>query len=150
MIIISHRGNLNGPDPETENTNKQIYKALDLGFEVEVDVWYKDKRLWLGHNDCEELVDDRSLYYGCKGNVWFHCKNIAAFDFLKRIECNRYFFHSTDDIALTSNGCLWTYPGKELTETSIAVLPETVPDWDIKKAYGICTDYPNKYAALLR
>jgi len=34
MIIISHRGNLYGPDKENENENKpeQIQKVLDLGY----------------------------------------------------------------------------------------------------------------------
>ena len=51
MKIIAHRGNLNGPDPETENTPNQILKAIDAGFEVEVDMWFHGQnRLMLGHD----------------------------------------------------------------------------------------------------
>ena len=47
MILISHRGNLMGRDPETENSPQQIRKALSLGFEAEVDVWCVDGE-WRG------------------------------------------------------------------------------------------------------
>ena len=40
MKIISHRGNLTGPDPKQENKPSQILKVLEKGYEVEVDVWY--------------------------------------------------------------------------------------------------------------
>lgn len=39
MKIISHRGNLNGPSPKTENTPEQIDFALKKGFDVEIDLW---------------------------------------------------------------------------------------------------------------
>ena len=37
--IISHRGNLNGIDPNNENNPLIIKRALNRGFEVEIDVW---------------------------------------------------------------------------------------------------------------
>ena len=55
------------------------------------------------------------------------------------------FFHNTDDGVLTSHGYIWTYPGKELTKNSIAVLPERVEDWDLSNCAGICTDQPYKW-----
>ena len=42
MILISHRGNTNGVNHEKENSISYIEDALNLGFDVEVDVWYKD------------------------------------------------------------------------------------------------------------
>ena len=55
-----------------------------------------------------------------------------------------YFWHQKDDIALTSRGYFWTYPGKKLTKNSICVLPE----WhNIKKfnCAGICSDFIADY-----
>ena len=49
MKIIAHRGNLSGPT-QTENHPDQIKKALDLGFDVEIDVWYKENKVFLGHD----------------------------------------------------------------------------------------------------
>ena len=39
MKIISHRGNLNGPNKNLENRLDTIEKAIQLGFDVEVDIW---------------------------------------------------------------------------------------------------------------
>jgi hypothetical protein len=35
MIIISHRGNIDGPDLNQENSPKYLEKAIELGFEIE-------------------------------------------------------------------------------------------------------------------
>ena len=48
MKIISHRGNLSGPDPKQENKPSQIINAIQKGYEVEIDVWFKDKKFYLG------------------------------------------------------------------------------------------------------
>ena len=41
MILISHRGNLSGINKESENNPNYIKKAMDSGFDVEVDIWFK-------------------------------------------------------------------------------------------------------------
>lgn len=138
MIIISHRGNINGADPQTENTPGQIKKALDLGFFVEVDVWGSSSRLWLGHDKPGEHT------IGLSPRIYYHCKNLQAAVLLYSEEVE-YFIHDSDKYVLTSTGKLWTYPGNELSYISIAVLPETCEGWDIKNAFGVCTDYPLNY-----
>ena len=50
MKIISHRGNLNGPESETENSPKKIEEALKLGYECEIDVWYQSGIFTLCHD----------------------------------------------------------------------------------------------------
>lgn len=148
--IIAHRGNLYGPDKETgtnlENTMPAIRKALNLGFDVEVDVWIKDDHLWLGHDEPKEYMPAILLEME---QVWFHCKDVPSLqrmiELRERGYKNEYFYHERDTVAVTSTGYLWTYPGKEITKNSIAVLPESVPGWKIDGAYGICTDYPFKF-----
>jgi hypothetical protein len=44
MLLISHRGNLKGPDSTLENSPSYIQKALDLGFSVEIDL--RTNRTW--------------------------------------------------------------------------------------------------------
>ena len=51
MIFISHRGNLDGLNPDRENSPDYIDEAIKLGFDVEVDVRTKDGQLWLGHDE---------------------------------------------------------------------------------------------------
>ena len=56
-----------------------------------------------------------------------------------KIHC---FFHHEDDVTLTSQGYLWTYPGRDLTKNSIAVLPDGEVPEDIA---GICSDFIEEY-----
>ena len=39
MILISHRGNITGPNKEMENKPEYIEKTLKMGYDVEIDVW---------------------------------------------------------------------------------------------------------------
>ena len=56
-----------------------------------------------------------------------------------------YFWHQEDDYTLTSQGYIWTYPGKSLTSNSVMVLPEqTGISFEICKnldCYGICSKF---------
>jgi hypothetical protein len=51
MILISHRGNLNGKDVDNENNPLYIDRALGKGYDVEVDVWYVNGKWYLGHDE---------------------------------------------------------------------------------------------------
>lgn len=46
MIFIAYRGNLNGSNSDLENNPRYIDEALELNFNVEVDIWYVNKCLY--------------------------------------------------------------------------------------------------------
>ena len=140
MILISHRGNLNGPDQSQENSPAYIEKTLAAGFNVEVDVWYTENGLFLGHDDPRYEI---SISFLKDERVWCHAKNVDSLKemLLNNIHC---FWHQEDDVALTSQGYIWTYPGKSLTDKSICVIPEKANYSSINCA-GICSDYIGKY-----
>lgn len=149
MKIIAHRGNISGPS-QYENSPESIDYALKLGFDVEVDVWVLGNKVYFGHDGPEHLVNkDLLLEIGHSG--WFHCKNIDALNmFAKYLPNLNYFWHQSDDFTLTSDGLIWTYPGKPIGENSIIVLPETISREDLdqmiaNKPYGVCTDWPTRY-----
>ena len=50
MKWISHRGNIRGRMESYENEPMYIDEAISQGYYVEIDVWYKDGILWLGHD----------------------------------------------------------------------------------------------------
>jgi hypothetical protein len=145
MILISHRGNINGRIEPCENEPTYINLAIKKGYDVEIDIWYKDDTLWLGHDKPQYCIDfgwirDRI------SKIWIHCKNIDAMIYLKKIEYPiNYFWHQEDDVTITSLGYFWTYPGKQLTCNSIAVMPETKEFENIEISYGICSDRIEKY-----
>ena len=80
--------------------------------------------------------------------LWIHCKNIESL--LYFCDCDydvKYFWHQEDDVTVTSNKYIWTYPGKKITSRSIAVLPEQVnySEDELNMCSGICSDYINNY-----
>lgn len=140
MIKIAHRGNTKGPS-ETENNPVNLIVAISLGFDVEVDIWMDIKGVYLGHDKPQYTVDETFLE-DIKDHAWFHCKNIEALGyFVNNMPDAKYFWHQEDDHTLTSNGYIWTYPGKTVTNKSIVVLTEPADLSLYKDAYGVCTDY---------
>jgi len=139
MILISHRGNLNGKCDE-ENHPDHIDMALTQGFDVEIDVWKVLDEYYLGHDEPQYKV---SMKFLKNEKLWCHAKNIEAlYDMNKEgVHC---FWHQTDDVTLTSKGYLWTYPEKGLTKNSIAVLPKEI-DKNLN-CYGVCTDEVVRWA----
>ena len=57
MIIISHRGNIDGPNPDLENKPDYIEKALAKNYMVEVDVWKIADELYLGHDSQQYITN---------------------------------------------------------------------------------------------
>ena len=141
MILISHRGNLNGISSR-ENRPGYIHNALVQDFDVEIDVWYVDGNFWLGHDIPQYKIEENFLE---TPKLWCHAKNIDALYKMTSNSLIHSFWHQDDDVTLTSRGYLWTYPGKQLTEKSICVLPEfedkkskvILP----KNVAGICSDF---------
>ena len=57
MIYISHRGNIDHVDKTQENKKYYIQEAIDLGYDVEIDVRKKrNGSLWLGHDECDSCL----------------------------------------------------------------------------------------------
>jgi hypothetical protein len=145
MRLISHRGNINGPNPVRENSPYYIMEAITEGYDVEIDVWLINKELFLGHDEPQYKIDTIWLIDRAS-KLWVHCKNIDVLIFFKNFKQPiNYFWHQEDDVTITSLGFFWTYPGKQLTNNSIAVMPEIKNFYNIDISYGICSDNIKKY-----
>ncbi|MDC3404087.1 hypothetical protein OAX49_04980 [Candidatus Pelagibacter sp.] len=140
MFYISHRGNINGPNKKEENKPEYINAAIQNGYDVEIDVRFKNSQFYLGHDFAEYKVDESFLL---NKKIWCHAKDVDALHNLKKINAH-FFWHQQDDVTLTSKGYFWTYPGKLLTKNSICVLPEVGKDKKIDCA-GICSDFIKDY-----
>ena len=147
MKLISHRGNINGPNKERENSPEYIEESIDLGYNVEVDLWYDKGKFFLGHDEPQYEIPFEWLEQWCH-RLWIHCKNIYTAQILKDYNHIHYFWHQEDDITLTSFNYLWTYPGKELWADSICVMPEINKQEIPNYIYGICSDYISNYTHL--
>lgn len=143
MILISHRGNINGINKKYENNPTYIQSAIKKGYNVEIDVWYKNA-FFLGHDRPQFKVSQKFLE---NKKFWCHAKNLEALEKLQKLK-TKYFWHQEDDYTLTSNGYIWTYPGKKLSKKSICVLPELNKKKLPKLISGICSDFIERYKNL--
>jgi hypothetical protein len=145
MILISHRGNINGKNVEMENHPSYIDTALNLGYDVEIDVWVIDGTLHLGHDEPQYGITQDWLNERGE-NLWIHCKNVEAMEWFMEIQFSgfNYFWHEEDTMTLTSVGEMWVYPGKQPVRGSIAVMPEIHND-DVSQCFGICSDVIQNY-----
>lgn len=157
MILISHRGNINGPNPEKENTKEYIQSALDMGYHVEIDVFSKNGQLFLGHDAPEHEVELEWLLER-REKLWVHAKNSAAlfeltFDHLNPRRQLTVFFHEQERYALIYNarnaygvvvhGVIWS---RDITDiNSKCVIPllskKMTGLMPKKKIWGVCSDY---------
>lgn len=151
MKYIAHRGNIDGRQPERENSPAYIREAFHRGFYVEVDVWGTPSGLFLGHDRPEYAVDnDFFIYHQWK--FFCHCKNVEAMSLLQKLQCPSYFFHEDDPYTITSSGFIWCFPNRTpALESSIVVMPERWMDLDKFDSYakehkiiGVCSDFVNQ------
>lgn len=142
MILISHRGNINGRIEEAENRPDYIDDTIRLGYEVEVDLWWVDGRVYLGHDKPQYEVSDEWLSDRID-KLWVHCKNIELLPWIRSTSLH-YFWHEEDTLTLTSKNYIWAYPGKQPIVGSIAVLPELRND-SVSQCIGVCSDYIQNY-----
>ena len=143
MILIAHRGNLDGRIKKKENHPDYINKALKLNFNVEIDLFYFKKFLWLGHDRPSfKILNEKWLH---NMSIWCHAKNIEALNYMlnfKKIHC---FWHQKDDVTLTSKGIIWTYPNKEVHDKSVIVINKYIKKQDLPICMGVCSDYVIRY-----
>ncbi len=148
-IYISHRGNLDGPNINLENTPRQIITAILLGYDCEVDIWVINESIYLGHDYPKIPI---SIYFlkEYKEKLWIHCKNEDALFYCKE-NCQgmNYFFHDKDVYTITSKGYIWGNINSKISKNSICVMPEKY-DCNLiltsheLKSEGICSDYIKK------
>ena len=147
MKIISHRGNLNGPQSVVENSPDAIDAAIQLGLDAEIDLWSLNGELFLGHDSPDYRVEIDWLIVR-ERSLWIHCKNLNGLTHLFHSKAKlNYFYHETDKYTITSLGFVWVFPGNEVPVNGISVMPEkhtSFPESLLKDSvgYGICTDYP--------
>lgn len=138
MIVISHRGNIDGRDPERENSVDRIEKVISMGIPTEIDVRFLNGKWYLGHDVPQFLVDESFLITN-KNMLWCHAKNIDALENMLDLGLH-CFWHQEDHYTLTSNRIIWAYPS-HYTGIGILVMPsKELIDKYRPSIYGICVD----------
>jgi hypothetical protein len=144
MLLISHRGNLNGSNSVLENSPEYILLALNKGYDVEIDVWFHKNNFYLGHDKPLYKINKNFLI---NKKFWCHAKNIEAMDKMLKnnIHC---FWHQTDKLTLTNKNIPWCFPNTFIKNGITVILNKNKKILN-KKCFGICTDYILYYNRLL-
>lgn len=145
MKIICHRARLNG-ESELDNSPEQIQKCIQLGYDVEIDLWAngtfeeKNFKLFLGH-DYPKYEIDRKFLDLYSNKLWIHCKDQESLQYCINSGWN-YFWHEEDDFTLTSKGYIWTYMDRQQIPMRNQVILDfsKTPNLD-QNYYAICLDY---------
>lgn len=147
--FISHRGNINGRIPEKENNPEYIIKAIDEGYDVEIDVWKINSKLFLGHDEPQYEITIDFLF---NTKLWCHAKNFAALTMMVNHKDKIHFFsHNLDSHVLSSKGFIMSNIGEEIDENTICIMPEKTKIYnkkDFEKCAGICSDEIQRYKIL--
>ena len=141
---IAHRGLIDGPNHEAENSITKITEWCYQGHASEIDIWWHQEAFWIGHDEPREPVSPeflRSEY------LWIHAKNTTGFYYLQKLSNEkgwglRIFYHTDEDYVLTTTGDTIIYPGLPDIEGWTYMMPEmasgaVVPSISSK----ICSDY---------
>lgn len=147
MIVISHRGNIKGSIVEKENHPEYIENAIKLGYEVEIDIRYKNG-LYLGHDYAQYKISINWLNK-FKNSIWIHCKDAESFIYVSNFKT---FCHTLDPftiVTLTDNNKLLWIHDLSVKLNNFHIIPliskNEIDNFDlslVKNVYGICTDYP--------
>lgn len=145
MILISHRGNLTGPNSCLENSPQAIIKATECGYDCEIDVWKKDDNFYLGHDVPIYKIEKDFLR---NKMLWIHCKNFEALTDLISDETiiSNVFFHNNDSYTITSKGIIWAYPLMKVDDNCIIVMKHYDDESKSLQVKGICSDYVSFYS----
>jgi hypothetical protein len=144
MILIAHRGNINGPNIAEENNPYYLDDAIERGYCVEVDLRMIKNDLYFGH-DYEQYKVKENYLIDRVDHLWIHCKDVLAMAYCFNHPKLHYFWHENDDYTMTNFGYTWAYPGKEVVnDMTIMVMPEKHWNYEEIKQInpiGVCSDY---------
>jgi hypothetical protein len=145
QLHICHRGNLQGPVKPLENNFGLLIQRAIQGLDVEIDVWYHEGSLWLGH-DAPDYKITLDWLASCKRRL-IHCKDGKTLEYLmlesgKRALDLHLFYHTNEHYAITTKGHIMVCPGQPLLQGSLCMMPEMAnyTEEEKRKCFSICSD----------
>ena len=148
MILIAHRGNIDGIVNEEENEPSYLRKALEAGYDIEVDVRRTSNGWFLGHDTAQYKIGEDFFKTFDPAHVWYHAKNAEALEALHAFRNLNCFWIDNDEFTFTSYGYVWVHTRTAgLPKGSICVLPELrKSNVGMVDCAGICSDFVARYA----
>jgi len=147
MILISHRGNIEGRNPERENSPDYIIEAIDQDFNVEIDLWGSGGSLYLGHEPRPNCAYQISEEWLINKPLLIHCKNLDALNSCRKNRRLNFFFHNEDDFAVSTVGWVISHSKIGHVKDAICMLPEIhgIAKHSLNICAGVCSDIISFY-----
>lgn len=141
MKLISHRGNIDSLKPDLENSPKYIDAAINLGYDVEIDIRLINDELFLGHDAPDYKITLKWLL-DRKNNLWIHTKNFTALSYLIDYDIKTFYHKKEDHVIINNCNLIWSHNLYEANEKSIIPLLNISEMNNINyNVYGICSDF---------
>jgi hypothetical protein len=145
MILIAHRGNFDGPNPNQENKLTYLEQAINNGYEVEVDVRMYKNKIYTGHDEPLDLLNSRWLKR-FHNKLWIHCKDVQTLKYFGNSNQYNYFWHENDMFTITSNGFILSHVDNNINELSGKFVKINFNNKKINGNFiGILSDHLIKY-----
>jgi hypothetical protein len=145
MKLISNRGNVNGVNPELENTQRYIQEAINKGYDVKIDLWVKDGKLYLGTDGPKDLLEIDWLERN-HHKLWLHCRDIEVMTKFSSLDTTghsiHFFWHDSNKISLTNRGYMWCEPGEIVTG---GIVYQPTESDNTEGFFGVCSDSIERY-----
>jgi hypothetical protein len=141
MKLISNAGNLFGL---TDNANKpeHIEAAINQGFDVKVDLWLKDKKLYLGDFEPEYKLEIDFLEKH-HHKLWLHCHDldiIEKFHDLDPMGTNlNYFYLTCENLVRTSKWYNIMWNAKPI-KGCVFMNPERYSEYEFSQCFGLISN----------
>jgi hypothetical protein len=146
MKLISNKGNLNGIS-ENENKPEFIENAINLGYDVKIDLWLQDNQLYLGSSKPEFKLDI-DWFEKFHQKLWLDCHDLTIIDRFYDLDPMgtklNYFYIHKDPIARTSKwyNIVW---GEKPIKGCVFMYPEIHPEFDYTQCFGLISSQIMNY-----
>lgn len=152
MILISHRGNITGRIPDSENRPSYIQDTITLGYDVEIDIRMKEGELYLGHDYAQYRVELGWLLEK-RNKLWIHTKDFESLDLLIDKGLKIFFHEQERQTIINNTNLIWSHDLGSVSSKSIIPLLdlESINEYGYltQDVYGVCSDYLQEVEALL-
>ena len=145
MILIAHRGNINGRNLNRENTVSYIEEAINKGYDVELDIRVIKNKVYTGHDNPIDNIDLNWLKK-FKNRLWIHCKDTESLKYFSNLKDYNYFWHEKDQFTITSKGFILSHVNNNVKKLSGDFIKIHFKNKKINGNFvGILSDYLLKY-----
>lgn len=150
MLLISHRGNISGRNPERENRFDYIDEAINKGYLVEVDLWVDHLGFSYLQHEMPKSKDDPICPLALlerKESLLVHAKNFDASQLCEEADLH-WFSHWREPHAISSKEWKILHSDWPIEKNTIHMLPEIkgYSKESLKDCAGICSDIISFYA----